>query len=261
MNDLVLHLVALLAFPGALLTVATGVVAETLAAVVLDGARPRSAFAAVLALARQAVTRGDAVALVAVLLALLAATQLAFPFNPMSPLERNLLVAVVALSAAMWLGWSWSAPGGGGTAAVQLCWLVALLAPALVSQTLRPQALAAVEVPAQLPLKALSALVALACLPALLRLLPGAQAGSAAARVPLWLPMCGLVASVFAPPAGDDLPGLLGFAGAVIATAAVAVGLAAVAARTPAAAVLWPRLVAPLTAVVVVVAAVTAVVT
>jgi hypothetical protein len=141
---------------------------------------------------------------------------------------------------------------------VQVCWLLALLTPALASQTLRPQALAAVIVPSALPLKVAAGLLALLCLPALLRLTPaGRDAGIPHARLPLWLPLCGLLVSLFLPPAGDDVGGLLYFLAATLATAAAAIGLALLARRTA----IYPRLLAPLALIVLVIAAVTSALT
>jgi hypothetical protein len=252
-SDLVLHLLALVLYPGALAALAFGVAAEIAAAWALDRVGPRAALRSLLAGSRDAAGRLPGPVLLAALLEVLAATQLAVPFNPVSPVERSLLVAVVALAAASWLGWTpaWSAPAARGQLVVQACWLVALLAPALVAQTLRPQALGAVVVPYELPLKVLSALLALLCLPVLLRLAPDpADDEAAAPRLLAWLPLCGLFTSVFAPPGGDDVGSLLRFAGITLAVAAAAIGLAALAARRPRLAARWPRLAAPLAGVV-----------
>jgi hypothetical protein len=258
-TDLALHALALLVYPGALTALAVGVVAELAAGAVLDRARPLTVLRSLLALPEQVAGDVRAAALVAAaLLDLLAASQLAIPFNPVSPVERNLLVAAVALAAAAWLGWTgpWTAPAARRALVLQGCWLVALLAPALISQTLRPQALGAVVVPAQLPLKALAALLALVCLPALLPLLPGLAPATAAGRLLRWLPLCGLVTSVFAPPGPEDPGGLLRFGAATLAAAAAAIGLAALAGRRPWAE-RWGHLAVPLAAVVLAVAVVT----
>jgi hypothetical protein len=262
MADVGLHLLALLVYPGALAALAFGVVAELAAATVLDRTGPWTALGSLLTLPRQCAGGALGPSVAAALLEVLAATQLAIPLNPVSPVERNLLVAAVALVAATWLGWtgSWTAPAARRALVVQGCWLVALLAPALVSQTLRPQALGAVVVPAQLPLKGMAALLAVACLPPLLPLLPGLAPAAAAGRLPRWLPLCGLVASVFAPPAAEDLGGLLRFGAVALATAGAAIGLAAIAARRPRIGDRWGYMVMPLAAVVLAAAVVTSLV-
>jgi hypothetical protein len=258
-----LHVLALVVYPGALAALAFGLVAEMAAAWALDGVGPRAALRSLLAVSRKAAGRMPGPVLLAALLDVLAATQLAVPFNPVPPVERSLLVAVIALAAATWLGWTapWSATAARRELVVQACWLVALLAPALVSQTLRPQALGAVVVPSELPLKVLSALLALLCLPVLLRLAPDAEEEAAAARLLAWLPLCGLLTSVFAPPGGDDAGSLLRFAGITLGVAAAATGLAALAARRPRLGKQWPGLAAPLAGVVLAAAAVTALTT
>jgi hypothetical protein len=264
-GELGLNTLALLAYPGAAATLALGLAAEGLAGRVLGPSRrllpglrswPQAAALPPLAAA-------------AALLALLASTQLAAPFNPLAPTQRNLLVAMLALASATWLAWAWGWSRGGLDARLSLvaqgCWLVALLAPALVSQTLRPQVVGAVVLPAQLALKVVAGALFLLCLPVLLQLLPqaapqgtpgavlldpsGDQAGFAAARALLWMPQCGLFASVFFPGAEDAL-GLLRFLASTLAAAAVAIALALVVTRwRPGwAPVLYFRLVPPFVA-------------
>jgi hypothetical protein len=87
-----------------------------------------------------------------------------------------------------------------------------------------------------MPLKIAAGLLAVLCLPAVLGIMPGAgDAGTAgeamAVRPLLWLPACGLVASVLVPPGGDDAGGVLRFLAVTLAAAAVAIGLAVAAAR------------------------------
>jgi hypothetical protein len=259
-RDLGTHLLALLLYPGAALVLAVGLLAEAAAALVLGGASFRAALAAPLDRLSAALRDGPP-GLAAALLALLAATQLAAPLNPVAPVERNVLVAAIAVAAAVWLvgvrPWT---PAGARTALLaQACWLVSLLAPALLLQTLRPQAIGAVLLPALLPLKVVAALLALACLPALLRL--GAPEGEPAGRLFLWLPLCGLFASLYFPPGSDDLAGTARFLGITLAVAAAAIGLAMAAARTPEAGRLYPRLLAPLAVLVLAIAAVTSALT
>ena len=140
-----------------------------------------------------------------------------------------------------------------------VCWLIALLAPALISESLRPQALGAVAVTAQMPLKVAAALLAVLCLPALLRLAPAEDA--APVRLLLWLPACGLVTSVFLPPGAEDVGGVARFVAVTLAVAVAAIGLALAAVRVQAAGRVYPRLLAPLAAVVLGVAAVTSALT
>jgi hypothetical protein len=197
---------------------------------------------------------------------MLAATQLAVPFNPVPPVERNLIVAAVATAAAVWLAGAqgWVAAAARRTLLVEVCWLIALLAPALISESLRPQALGAVVVPSALPLKVVAGILALLCLPELLRLAPDRSGesgqpadGDAGARLPLWLPTCGLLVSLVLPHSGDDAGGLLRFLAATLATAAAAIGLALAARRSS----LYPRVLAPVALIVVAVAAVTSALT
>jgi hypothetical protein len=226
-GELALQTLALVAYPGALLVLVVGLVGEAAAGIVLDADRGRF----VLARLRP---NGDVVAIVAAgLLAALAATQLAAPLNPVSPLQRNLLVAAVALASAAWLC---SALAGGRSAeskrlalVAQVCWVVALLAPAVLSQTLRPQVLGAVVVPAQLPVKVAAGVLYLLCIPGVLHLLPDLSTGAdRLGRALLWLPCCGLFASLFLPPAPDDPLGALRFVAVTLLTAGAAVALAAV---------------------------------
>ena len=254
-RDLPLHLLALLVYPGLALLLAIGAAAEAGAALALGGAGARVALLVPAARLRDVVRRPGGLSVL--LLAMLAATQLAVPFNPVLPVERNLLVAAVAATAATWLaaGRAWATGEARRALLVQVCWLLALLAPALVSQSLRPQALGAVVVPAAMPLKVAAALLALLCLPGLLRLPPGQP--DDVTRVPLWLPLCGLLVSLYLPPGADDLQGLVRFLAATLLTAAAAIGLAAVVDRSRLAGRLYPRLLAPLALAVLVVAAVT----
>lgn len=262
-RDLALHLMALLLYPGGLLVLAVGLMAEAAAGLALAGAGLRDALTAPLRRLAGVATRASVLRLAAPLLAVLAAAQLAAPLNPVSPVERNLLVAAIALAAAAWLGWAraWAAAGARLTLLAQVCWLVALLAPAMLSETLRPQALGAVVVPAALPLKVAAALLFLACLPALLRLPASGDGGpdeeAAVIRPLLWLPLCGLFVSLVLPPGADDLGGIARFVAATLVVAGITIWLAALTARAPALGRLYPRLLPPLAAAVLGLAAVT----
>jgi len=260
-RDLALHFLALLVYPGALLTIAVGAAAEAACAGALGGAAPRAALLAPAGQVRTALRRPGTLRLTVPLLAVLAATQLAIPLNPISPVARSLLVAAIALAAAMWLGWvaSWTPVAARATLLAQVCWLIALVTPALISQSLRPQALGAVVVPAQLPLKVAAGLLALLCLPGLLRLAPAEE--PATSRLFLWLPLCGLLTSVFVPPGPEDLSGAAWFMAITLAVAAAAIAMAVLAARFRAAADLYPRLLAPAAAVVLAIGVVTSALT
>lgn len=263
-RDLALHFLALLLYPGGLLTLAVGVICEAGVAVAVTGAGIRGALLGPIARLPGVAARAAAARPGVPLLALLAASQLAAPLNPISPVERSLLVAAIALAAATWLGWAgdWTTPGARVALFVQACWLVSLLAPALVSESLRPQALGAVVVPAELPLKVAAGLLGLVCLPALLRLPPAADSEEpAAVRLFLWLPLCGLFASLFFPPGADDAGGMARFLAVTLAVAAVAIGLARLARRDGTAERLYPRLLVPMALVVLGVAAVTSLLT
>jgi len=251
--DLGIHLAALLLYPGALAILVLGSAAEAGAAwalvperggllpaarTVLQGVRARAAAPLLL----------PPLAGAAALLVLLASTEVAAPFNPVPTAERNLLVAAVALSAGSWITWAW----GWGRAGLdprlllagQGCWLVSLLAPAIVPENLRPQVLGAIVVTSLLPLKLAAGVLYLLCLPALLQLLPEAapqglpgaagrsgpgleQAGFGIVRVLLWAPYCGLFTSLFFPPSTDDAAGVLRFLGISAGAAALAIVLAA----------------------------------
>ena len=225
-----LHILALLGYPGLLLIMAVGFLAEAAVALAVDRSRLRAAAIAPMVRIRVNTVRSWPLLLTAALLSALAATQLAAPANPLAPAERNIVVAAISVAAIIWLGsaWAWSAPGARASLLAQACWLVALMAPALLSETLRPQVLGAVAVPAQLPLKAASGLLYLACLPLLLLLvgeLPHAHV--AAARILLWVPFCGLGVSVFLPPAPDDIGGSARFVGATLGVALSVIVVAA----------------------------------
>ena len=183
----------------------------------------------------------------AAILAVAAASQLAAPFNPVPASDRNLLVSGIALIGAAWLLWTWGwnrdEVDPRLMLVVQLCWLVALLVPTIQPQTLKPQTLANIQLSPGLPVKVACALLYLMCLPALLNLIPesapqgipgaagrrpsGAEGvGFGALRLLLWLPYCGLFASLFFPPGADNPGDLVRYLALVLATAAIAVAIA-----------------------------------
>lgn len=273
---MLLDSLALLVYPGVLAVLLVGLVAEMGAAWALSPAGGLGAAARLLlaglwprpeALRRRTL---PPLAGAAALLSLLAAAQVAAPFSPVPAGDRNLLVAAAALAAAGWVTWTWgwNRPGVEPRLmlAVQLAWLVALLGPALVAENLRPQALGAVAVAGLLPLKLASGLLYLLCLPALLQLIPEAapqglpgaagtapgleQAGFNAVRIMLWLPYCGLFASLYFPPPGDDPAGLARFALLTLGAAAITAAAAALLLRRgrPAARAFYVRAVLPFAA-------------
>lgn len=270
-GELALNTVALVLYPGLLACAAFGVFAETVAARALGGGSVpwRGLWSAVRSGGLPPLAAGAA------LLIILAASQLALPFNPLGPSGRNLLVAAAALISAFWLSWTWAwerprlDPRLLLTA--QACWLAAVLGPALASESLRPQVLGAVLLAAALPLKLVAGLVFLLCLPVLLQLVreggprgaPAAadpigleQAGFVAVRALLWLPLCGLFASLFLP-LPDDIVGLARSAGATAGAGAIAI-LAAAAlnrGRLLPVRLFYVRVAAPLAAVVLLLAA------
>jgi hypothetical protein len=170
-----------------------------------------------------------------VLLTLMAASQLAAPFNPVPPGERNLLLAGAALTCAVWLARPDSLARGRADArlllVVQAGWLAALLALAVATDTLRPQVVGAAAVRSLIPLKLAAGLLYVLCLPGLLGLVGPREERKTPARLLLWLPFCGLFASLLFPPAPDDLLGLARFLGACLVAAALALSVAVVLVR------------------------------
>jgi len=255
-GDIGTHSLALAAYPGALTLLVVGAIAEWGAAWALlperVGILPagRSVLAAIRPGPRR---RGlPPLATAAALMAVLAATQAAAPLNPVPAGERNLLVAAVALAGAGWAAWAWGwnrrELNPRLMLSVQAAWLVAVLAPAVVPESVRPETLGAVMVNALLPLKVACGLLYLASLPVLMQLLPAAApqgppagggrrtpgleaAGFGLVRLLLWLPYCGLFTSLFVPPSGDDLPGLARFMAITAGAAAVTIAVAAVLVR------------------------------
>ena len=168
---------------------------------------------------------------------ILADVQLAAPFNPVPSEERSVVVAAVALAFTAWAELALTVEHVAEPRLlllVQFCWLLAVLGPAVQPESLRPQVLGNMLVPALLPLKLASGVLYLLCLPALLRLWPFAPPGDRrtrhrldAARALCWFPYCGLFTTLFFPPSGDDLIGVLRFFGitSVVAVVLVAAGV------------------------------------
>jgi hypothetical protein len=218
------HAVALLLYPGLVSMIAFGALVE-IAWVRLnrrEWERPE--------LPRRRPT--PVVATVAVC-AVVAAVQIAAPLNPVPGEERSVVLAAVALAFTAWAELALTvefvaAPGL--LLFVQVCWLLAVLGPAVQPESLRPQVLGNVLVPGLLPLKFACAFLYLLCLPALLRLWPFMPVADKrqrqrldAGRILTWLPYCGLFTTLFLPPQSDDLAGVLRFFGITFGVAAVLV--------------------------------------
>ena len=169
---------------------------------------------------------------------ILAAVQLAVPFNPVPSEERSAVVAAIALALTVWAELALTVelfPEPRLLLIVQFCWLLAVLGPAVQPESLRPQVLGNVLVPALLPLKVACGVLYFLCLPALLRLWPFVPKGDRrtrerlnAARVLCWFPYCGLFTTLFVPPSDNDVLGLVRFFGITAAVAAVLIGVGAV---------------------------------
>lgn len=251
-QELGLHALGLLAYPGLAATLLLGVAAESAAAWVLVPERGGMAPSAlrVLRTLRQVVAGPGAplFSLLALLLALTAGIQTGVPFNPVPSEDRNLITAGIALAGVSWLVWSWGWGEGELNTRlmlrVQLCWLVALLVPVIVPQTLHPGTLGVRQLPTHMPVKVAAGLLYLSCLPALLQLIPEAapqgvpggpqarrldrdQAGMTALRVFLWLPYCALFSTLFIAPlpaAFERLDGVYFVATSLAAAAAALIG-------------------------------------
>ena len=236
------HALALLLYPGLVTVAVFGVLAE----LVWNGAAEMA-----LLPSRLKLRRPPPGVVVAAVLAMLAVTQAAAPFNPVPAQERNLIIALAALALMLWATERLPEHGSLQLAA-QVCWVVAVLASAVEPQELRPSVLGSTLVAGLLPLKATSAILYLLCLPVLLRLVPRSEAdqrrGPArfdGARALRWLPHCALFATLYFPPGADSAPDLARFFGACSLAAAAAIGLSLVLrARSPQSIPAFYRLVA-----------------
>jgi len=243
--------------------------ADTIALIVYPGLLTIGVFGLVMELAwstvaRQAMVRPTigrrrppTLQVIVALLAMLAASQLAAPFNPVAPADRNLVIAAIAIGFTAWAELALDpelVARPGLVLVIQACWLLAVLGPAVEPESLRPQVLGNVVVPALLPVKVAAGFLYLLCLPALLRLWPMAPPAERrsrqrfnATRALVWFPYCGLFTTLFLPPSTDDAAGVLRFAGITVVVGLVCVLTGSVLARRGAerARGLYTRAVAP----------------
>ena len=177
--------------------------------------------------------RPTPVAATVALCSVLAAVQLAVPFNPVPSDERSVVVAAIALAFTVWAELALTVehvPEPGILLVVEFCWLLAVLGPAVQPESLRPQVLGNVLVPALLPVKVASGLLYLLCLPALLRVWPLSPPSDRRsrqrfdlARALSWFSYCGLFTSLFFRPLPDGVGALLRFFGITLGVAALVV--------------------------------------
>lgn len=230
LTSLATHAVALVIYPGLLTVVVFGGATEWVWARLTQGAWPEWPR-----------RRPTAVVSTVGLGSILAAVQLAAPLNLMPADQRSIVVAAVALAITVWAGLALTiefVAEPGLLLFVQLCWLLAVLGPAVQPESLRPQALGNMLVPTLLPLKVASGFLYLLCLPALLRLLPFAPETDRRkslrpdlARALCWFPYCGLFTTLFFSPSGDDALGLARFFAMTALVAGVVVGAGVVVRR------------------------------
>jgi hypothetical protein len=249
------HTLALVLYPGALTAITFGGLAEIGWTRITRGGWLRPD------LRRRRPTPVLATVLVC---SILAAVQLAVPFNPVPSEERSVVVAAIALAFTAWAELALTVELVAEPRLlliVQFCWLLAVLGPAVQPESLRPQVLGNVLVPALLPLKVACGVLYVLCLPALLHLWPFVPKGDRrthkrldAARALCWFPYCGLFTTLFFPPSDNDVLGLLRFFGITALVAAALIGVGAVMERRGAAVArgLYTRVITPFALVVLV---------
>jgi len=242
------HAIALLAYPGLPTLAAFGVGAEVAWSAIARSSQ---------VLRSPRLGRPPIVQVTVGLLAILAAVQVAAPFNPLPPAERNVIIAAAALGFTAWAELALDpelVARPGLLLVIQSCWLLAVVGPAIEPQSLRPQVLGNVLVPALLPVKIACAFLYLLCLPALLRLWPVAPPADRrtrprfnTTRALVWFPYCALFTTLFVPPQPDDVAGLVRFFGITLAVAAACILAGSLLARRGAerARGLYSRAVAP----------------
>lgn len=161
---------------------------------------------------------------------MVAAVQLAAPLNPVPGEERSVVLAAVGLGFTAWIALALTVEfvaEPGLMLLVQVCWLLAVLGPAIQPEILRPQVLGNVLVPSLLPVKVACAFLYLLCLPALLRLWPitphGERRGKRrldGVRILTWFPYCALFTTLFVTPSSEDAIGVARFFAISVAVAA-----------------------------------------
>jgi hypothetical protein len=258
LSALASHSLALVVYPGLLTIVVFGLGAEI--------AWTRARQGAWVAPVRE---RPTLVMGTVAIFSMLVAVQLAAPFNPVPSAERNVIVAAIVLAFTVWAELALTVefvPAPGLLLVIQFCWLLAVLGPAVQPESLRPQVLGNLLVPALLPVKVASGFLYLLCMPALMRLWPLTPPSDRRARPRLdtaralcWLPYCGLFTTLFFPPSANDVPGLLRFFGITVLVAAIliAAGVVMAARGAEAARGLYRRGVAPFAVVVLLVVVIT----
>ena len=217
MSQLLAAAVAYLVYPGFLAVLLAGMIGAW-----ADGRGAR------LPDLRRLLRRPPLLVLAAALLGSLAAAQAGAPFSPLGSVDRNVLVAAVAVAAAAALGvdpgWSRRAP------ALMLglaAWMVGLLVPAALAGDVHPGVLASLAFGPAVAIKAAAAVLYVAGGAALL------EAAGDDVRHWLWLPVAALFASIFVPASPDDAAGLLAFFGATFGALAVMLALGFAARRLP----------------------------
>jgi hypothetical protein len=218
------HLVGLLLYPGLTAMLAFGMLAEATWMRLTNRGSPWPTIPR---------RRPGAVEVTVALGAILASAQLAAPFSPVPGEERSVVLAAVGLAFATWAELALTVEyvaEPGLLLLIQVCWLLAVLGPAVQPESLRPQVLGNVLVPGLLPVKIASAFLYLLCLPALLRLWPLAPPGDRrgrpridAARVLCWFPCCGLFTTLFITPGTDDAVSVVRFFALTFAVAAIVI--------------------------------------
>ena len=248
------HAIALVLYPGLVTLVPIGFLLEAVWSSLSVGPQGLPAFR---------LTRPQIVNVAVVLLAVLAAVQTGAPFNPIPPLERNVIIAVAALGFTAWAELALDpelVATPGLLLVLQACWVLAVLGPAIEPQSARPQVLGNVLVPSLLPVKVACGFLYLLCMPPLLRLWPLAPPADRRARprfnvtrALVWFPYCALFATLFFPPQTDDFGGLLRFSGLVAGAALITMLAGALLSRRGAerARGLYSRIVTPYSALVV----------
>ena len=205
------------------------------------------------------------------LCSLLAAVQLAAPLNPVPGAERSVVLAAAGLAFTAWAELALSVEyvsEPGLLLLVQVCWLLAVLGPAVQPESLRPQVIGNVLVPGLLPVKLACAFLYLLCLPPLLRLWPFTPASERrgkqrldGGRILTWFAYCGLFTTLFIPPSSDDAPGLLRFFGFDFLVAVIVIAMGMLMRRRGAAIArgLYVRVVAPYASLVLAIVVVTSI--